>query len=314
MGNEAGGRIPAQHRPALIRALNPQTNPRIQDKLLASGFYFLKKASPQAFTPKAFFVKIFNMNRHFFELVRELTINEFKLKYKNSALGYVWSLIKPLSLFLVLYLVFSVFLRIGGGMEYYQFYLLLGIIIWIFFADTTLVCMHSIIAKAHLIKKVNLPKISIILSATWVTAISFIINLAVFFILGLVFGLPFKLSMLSLPLFLAELYILCLGFSMILSCAYIWFRDLDHIWQIILQAGFYITPVIYPLSIIPQKYHFFIFLNPVAQIMQSMRHAVLKTEIMTAPHIWLNLLFVIVIFLIGWIIFNKKSRYFAEYI
>lgn len=254
------------------------------------------------------------MNKHFFELVRELAINEFKLKYKNSALGYIWSLIKPLALFLVLYLVFSVFLRIGGGMEYYQFYLLLGIIIWIFFADTTLVSMHSILAKAHLIKKVNLPKIAIILSSSCVTLITFFLDILVFFVLGLIFKLPLKLSMVSLPLFIAELYFLSLGFSMILAAAYVWFRDLDHIWQIILQIGFYISPVIYPLSIIPQKYHFFVFLNPLAQIMQSARQAIIKTEIITSPHVWLNLLVVLIIFFIGIFVFNKKSKYFAEYI
>ncbi|MAG44309.1 hypothetical protein CL633_00240 [bacterium] len=254
------------------------------------------------------------MNKHFFELVRELAINEFKLKYKNSALGYVWSLVKPLALFLVLYLVFSVFLRIAGGMEYYQFYLLLGIIIWIFFADTTMICMHSIVAKGHLIKKVKIPKIAIILSASCVTFITFIIDLAVFFILGLIFHLPFQINLIYLPLYILELYLLALGIAFILSTAYVWFRDLDHIWQIILQIGFYITPIIYPMSVLPAKYHFYVLINPLAQIMQSMRSSAIQSDIVQAPMIWLNLLIVLWIFTIGILIFNKKSKYFAEYI
>lgn len=254
------------------------------------------------------------MNRHFFELVKELAINEFKLKYKNSALGYVWSLVKPLALFLVLYLVFSVFLRIAGGIKYYQFYLLLGIIIWIFFADTTLIAMHAIVAKGHLIKKVKIPKLAIILSASCVTFITFIIDLAVFFILGLIFHLPFQINLIYLPLYIIELYLLALGIAFILSTAYVWFRDLDHIWQIVLQIGFYITPIIYPMSVLPNKYHFYVFLNPLAQIMQSMRISVIQADIVQTPVIWLNLLVILAIFIIGWIIFNKKSRFFAEYI
>ncbi|PIU74959.1 MAG: hypothetical protein COS76_03320 [Candidatus Portnoybacteria bacterium CG06_land_8_20_14_3_00_39_12] len=250
--------------------------------------------------------------RHYWELMRELAVNDFKLKYNSSALGYVWSLLRPLALFLVLYLVFSVFLRIGGGQTNYQFYLLLGIICWTFFADTTLVAMQSIVNKGGLVKKVYVPKMIIVVAASLTSLMTFFLNLAVFFIFVFIFRAPLNWHLIFFPLYILELYIFSLGLSLILSALYVSLRDLSHIWEIILQVLFYVTPIIYPLNIIPEKYHQIIFLNPLAQIIQSMRFASVNQWATTSSFSVYAFLITGLVFVLGVYIFRRRSPYFSE--
>ncbi len=249
--------------------------------------------------------------KHNWELIRELAVNDFKLKYNNSILGYFWSLLRPLALFGILYLVFSVFLRLGGGMEHYQFYLLIGIILWMFFYELTVLSMQSIVSKANLVKKIYVPKIIIILATSLTSLMTFLLNLAVVFIFMFIFGLEFQFSLWLLPLYLLELYLFSFGLALILATLFVWFRDLTHIWEILLQIMFYATPIIYPLSVVPLKYQKIAFLNPVAQMIQDIRNIFLGGQVVS-PFWWLAPAATVVLLVIGLFVFNKKSKYFAE--
>jgi ABC-2 type transport system permease protein len=249
--------------------------------------------------------------KHNWELIRELAINDFKLKYNNSILGYFWSLLRPLALFGILYLVFSVFMRLGGGVENYQFYLLIGIILWMFFYEMTILSMQSIVAKANLVKKIYVPKIIIVIATSLTCLMTFLLNLVVFFIFMLIFGLKFQFSLWLLPVYLLELYLFSFGLSLILATLFVWFRDLAHIWEILLQILFYATPIIYPLSVVPLKFQKVAFLNPVAQIIQDIREIVMGGQVLS-PCFWLAPAATIVLLVLGLIVFNKKSKYFAE--
>ena len=249
--------------------------------------------------------------KHNWELIRELAINDFKLKYNNSILGYFWSLLRPLALFGILYLVFSVFMRLGGGVENYQFYLLIGIILWMFFYEMTILSMQSIVAKANLVKKIYVPKIIIVIATSLTCLMTFLLNLIVFFIFMLIFGLKFQFSLWLLPVYLLELYLFSFGLSLILATLFVWFRDLAHIWEILLQILFYATPIIYPLSVVPLKFQKIAFLNPVAQIIQDIREIVMGGQVLSS-YFWLAPAATIVLLVLGLIVFNKKSKYFAE--
>ena len=249
--------------------------------------------------------------KHNWELIRELAINDFKLKYNNSILWYFWSLLRPLALFGILYLVFSVFMRLGGGVENYQFYLLIGIILWMFFYEMTILSMQSIVAKANLVKKIYVPKIIIVIATSLTCLMTFLLNLVVFFIFMLIFGLKFQFSLWLLPVYLLELYLFSFGLSLILATLFVWFRDLAHIWEILLQILFYATPIIYPLSVVPLKFQKVAFLNPVAQIIQDIREIVMGGQVLS-PCFWLAPAATIVLLVLGLIVFNKKSKYFAE--
>ena len=249
--------------------------------------------------------------KHNWELIRELAINDFKLKYNNSILGYFWSLLRPLALFGILYLVFSVFMRLGGGVENYQFYLLIGIILWMFFYEMTILSMQSIVAKANLVKKIYVPKIIIVIATSLTCLMTFLLNLVVFFIFMLIFGLKFQFSLWLLPVYLLELYLFSFGLSLILATLFVWFRDLAHIWEILLQILFYATPIIYPLSVAPLKFQKIAFLNPVAQIIQDIREIVMGGQVLS-PYFWLAPAVTIILLVIGLWIFSAKSKYFAE--
>lgn len=249
---------------------------------------------------------------HYYELIRELAVNDFKLKYNNSILGYFWSLLRPLALFGILYLVFSIFLRLGGGVENYQFYLLIGIVIWMFFAEVTLLSMQSIVNKANLVQKIYVPKIIIIIATSLTSLMTFLLNLVVFFILMAIFGLNLQYSIIWFIFYVLELYLLAFGLSLLLATLYVWFRDLAHIWEILLQILFYATPIIYPVSVIPLKYQKIIFLNPIAQIIQDIRSVVIGGGQVVSPFWWLAPIATIVLLAVGLFVFNKKAKFFAE--
>jgi len=249
--------------------------------------------------------------KHNWELIRELAVNDFKLKYNNSILGYFWSLLKPMALFGILYLVFSVFLRLGGGMANYQFYLLIGIIFWMFFYELTVLSMQSIVSKANLVQKIYVPKITIIIATSLTSLMTFLLNLGVIFIFMLIFGLEFQFSLWLLPIYLLELYFFSFGLALILATLYVWFRDLAHIWEILLQIMFYATPIIYPLSVVPLKYQKIAFFNPIAQIIQDIREIFLGGQVIS-PFWWLAPTATALLLIIGLYVFTKKSKYFAE--
>jgi len=254
-------------------------------------------------------------------LVSELVRTDFKLRYQGSALGYAWSLLRPLLLFVILYVVFVKVLKSGGGIPHFPVYLLLGIVIWNFFYEMTVLSLGSIVARGDLIRKISIPRWSIVLS----TSISALINLFLNLIVVLVFIFLNHVDLLKtslwLPLILLEVYVLALGLSLFLSAAFVKFRDLSYIWEVVLQAGFYLTPILYSLSIVPPKYQKFILINPLAQAIQDARYAVVTHSplVITTSRIfhhgwymYIPFVAVVVVLLIGLAYFRKESKYFAE--
>lgn len=253
-------------------------------------------------------------------LLSELVRTDFKLRYQNSVLGYAWSLLRPLFLFLILYIVFVKFLRIGADIEHYPIYLLLGIVIWNFFTEMTSQSLGSIVARGDLIRKIKIPRWIIILA----TSITALINLSLNLLVVGVFMMINKVELLPtsalLPLTLLQVYLFSLGLSLFLSAAFVKYRDINYIWEVLLQAGFYATPILYPLSLIPnvtiQKLMFF---NPLAQTIQDARYEVVTNQTTTIGSLFNGSIFVLVPYLItvlsvvvGVWYFRKQSKYFAE--
>ncbi len=208
----------------------------------------------------------------FFELVR----TDFKLRYQGSALGYVWSLLKPLMLFGILFIVFTKFLNLGKGVPNYPTSLLLGIILWTFFVEATSNSLKSIVSRGSLIRKIKIPIYLIPISTAMSALINLLLNLVVVFIFILLFSTsPHALSwdtLIIFPLLIVELILLSVGFGIFLSATYVRFRDIDHVWDVIKQALFYTIPIIYPLSKIPNiRVQELISLNPLTQIIQEAR-------------------------------------------
>ena len=252
--------------------------------------------------------------RNYLYLTLIMAITDFKIKYDNSALGYLWSLLKPLLMFGTLYLVFSVFVR--WQVENYRLYLLLGIILWNFLAEVTLNSMVLLEGKASILKKIYFPRWIIVIASSLTSILTLFLNIIVFFIF-FIFSRDahFHLSLLLLIVYFIELYILVVGLALLLCSLFPKFRDIHHIWEVFVQLGFWATPIIYPITIVPQKYHKLIFLNPVARIIQGCREALAigtGTEFSSFTNHFIIISFAVCLFLVGLTLFNRLSRTFAE--
>ena len=250
--------------------------------------------------------------KNYLYLILVMAITDFKVKYDNSALGYLWSLLKPLLMFGTLYLVFSVFVR--WDVENYKLYLLLGIILWNFLSEITLNSMVLLEGKASIMKKIYFPRWIIIIASSLTSLLTLLLNIIVFFFFFIFSGTHFRPSALLLVPYLIELYVLSVGIALLLCALYPKFRDIHHIWEVFVQLGFWATPIIYPISIVPQKYHTFIFLNPMARIIQGSRQAIMgqQGDFVGFTNHFIIISVAAVFFLAGLALFNKLSRSFAE--
>lgn len=252
-------------------------------------------------------------------LLQELVRTDFKLKYQGSVLGYAWTLLRPLALFVVLYLVFVKFLRVGSDIDYFPIYLLLGIVLWNFFSDLTNGAIGSIVSRGDLIRKINFPKYVIVASTSISALINLLINMIIIFFFMLLFGSSPSISaIVILPIAVLLIFIAGMGISFILSALFVRLRDLNYIWEVIMQAGFYATPVLYPLQILPNYAQKILMLNPIAIAIQEARNALITTETLTAYDIYgsalgyVPLLIIPFLVIFGALYFRKKSPNFAE--
>lgn len=256
-------------------------------------------------------------------LLRELVVTDFKLRYQNSVLGYLWSLLKPLFLFAIMYVVFVHFMRFGQGIEHFAPMLLLGLVLWGFFTEATKQGMNSITSRANLLRKINFPKYIVVISATISAFINLLLNLVVVFIFMLLDGVDFGWSALLFPLSLLLLYVCALSLAFLFSAISVKYRDIGYIWDVITQAMFYGTPIFYPLQKVMDFSDWaaqLLMLNPIAVIIQNARAQLVGGEnVITANELFSNPFWIafpyIVIAIVGIVAvwyFKKRQSRFAE--
>lgn len=270
--------------------------------------------------------KLISKYRYSWILLRELVKTDFKLRYQGSMLGMAWSVLKPLMLFAVMYVVFVRFLRFGAGIPHFAVSLLLAQTLWAFFQEATSQGMQAIVGRGDLLRKLNFPKYIVVVSSTVSALINLVISLFVVLIFMIVNGVEFRPTILLFPLVVVELYIFALGIAFLLSTMFVRFRDIGHIWDVIMQAWFYATPIIYPLTQLINVgwlsvAKLVLMLNPIAQIIQDARYLVVTTQTETiwglvGQQCWLlkliPLLIITIVLLVGVTVFRRRSPYFAE--
>jgi ABC-2 type transport system permease protein len=254
-------------------------------------------------------------------LLRELVVTDFKLRYQGSVLGYAWSILKPLFLFAIMYVVFGMLIKLGS-VEHYAVYLLLGIVLWTFFSEATNQGLASIVTRGSVIRKVSFPKYIIVLSTTISALVNLVINLLIVAVFMLVSGVHLHSSIIFFPLYIIEIYFIALGLAFFLSTLNVKYRDTSHIWEIIMQAAFYGTPIIYPLTTVMAKSNLvakLLMMNPVAQAIQDARYSLITHETITINNLFNNgwyilvpLFITVLVFIAGAFYFKKHSKYFAE--
>lgn len=229
-------------------------------------------------------------------LLAELVRTDFKLRYQASALGYMWSILSPLLLFAILYVVFDKFLGLGRNIEHFPVYLLTGIILWRFFTEATNNGLKVIVQRGSLIRKINFPKYIVVISGTVSSLINLGINLFVVLVFCLINGVHLDWHALWMILLIVELYVFSLAIAFFLAAVNVKLRDIGYLWDVFLQAAFYATPIIYPLALVADKSHLaaqLIMVNPVAQVIQDARQVLITPMTTTMTDLTSS---------IGWII------------
>ncbi len=244
------------------------------------------------------------------DMIWILVKKDFKIRYRNSALGFVWSLLNPLSTMVILTVVFSLLLR--SDIKNFPIFLLAALLPWRFFQIGTMQATGSIVGNPSLIKKIYLPRHILVLANNLASFVSFLMEFASLVPIMIVLGMNVTPYALLLPLVMIIEFIMVLGISLSLAALNVFYRDFYQIWEIVLQLGFFLSPVFYDPNIIPERYRFYYSLNPVTRIVDSTRKILFYDVPPTAFDLAVPLLIGLMLFAIGCIIFRRLEPKFAE--
>jgi ABC-2 type transport system permease protein len=220
--------------------------------------------------------------RHFLLVARALASTEFKLRYFGSVLGYLWTLLKPLMLFGVLYVLFTHIVRIGKGVDHYPVMLLTGIVLYVFFSEATTGALGSLVARENLLRKVSFPRAAIPVAVSMTAAANFALGLVVVIALALFNGVEVRATWLLFPLLVLALVGFAIAVSLLLSVLYVRFRDVSPIWEVVLQLTFWGTPIFYTIETVPHGLRHLIMASPFAVIVQQSRHWLIDPHTLSA--------------------------------
>lgn len=204
--------------------------------------------------------------RRFWDLTWLIAVNYFRVTYLGTALGYIWTLIRPLFLFGVLLFVFTQIIRIGDQVDNYPVVLLFGIMLFTFFQESTQNAVPAVVQEESVVRKTQFPRLAIPLASVLSGVFNLGLNLVVVFAFILIYGVGPYWTWLLLPLLLLPLIVLTSALASMLSALYVRFRDISIIWTVSAQTLFYATPVLYTIDIVPSRFRWLILLNPLTPI------------------------------------------------
>jgi ABC-2 type transport system permease protein len=267
----------------------------------------------------------------FWHLTFNIARTQWKMRFFGSVLGYFWQLIRPLLIFGVLYVFFTKIGHVGQGKgagpgqpeHFYGAQLLGSIVLMTFFAEATSGCVRSVVENEALVRKIQFPRLVIPLSVVLLALFNMALNVIVVLIFALASGVRPMLTWLELPLLLFILTLLAAGVGMLLASLFVYFRDIQPIWEVLLQVLFYSSPLIVPVTTVQEKlspalFHLYM-LNPVSAILQQFRHAIINHASPSVADLLGSSLaalapvgITLVILALGFTVFNRTAPYVAE--
>ena len=210
--------------------------------------------------------------RHFLYVTRALTATEFKLRYFGSVLGYLWTLLRPLMLFGVLYVVFTHVVRFGDDVPHYPVVLLAAIVLFNFFSEATSGGLTSLVARENLLRKVSFPRASVPISVSMTAAANLALGILVVFAFALIDGVDPGFGWIGFIACVLGAVVFATALSVLLSVLFVRFRDVQPIWEVVLQLLFWGTPIIYTIESVPDDFQELIMMNPLAVLIQQGRN------------------------------------------
>ena len=257
--------------------------------------------------------------RRFWNLTWTLAVTDFKLRFYGSFLGYFWTLARPFAFFGVIYVVFTEIAKVGDGIKHYGAYILLAMVLFQFFGESTSNCVVSLVSRENLLRKMRFPRLVIPLSVVLTALFNLLMTLGAVLIFALLNGVRPTWGWLELPLLIVILGVLSVGTGMLLSALYVRYRDIQPIWDVFTQMLFYASPVLYVSSMVPEDYQRPYLANPLSAVLTEMRHAVIDPS---ARPVWeaiggverlaIPAAIVVLVFALGWWVFRREAPRIAE--
>ncbi len=246
------------------------------------------------------------------QVIKELIKREIKARYKQSILGYAWVVLVPLINLVVMSVVFSFFIKVPTGGIPYPMFLFVALVPWTFTANAIFQATKSVLENKTIITKVYLPREVFPIGAIGAKIIDFSLSLIVVLIFMFYYKMPLFSTILYLPLIFLVHLLLVTGISFVLSALNVFYRDIENLLGVILTAWMYLTPVVYPQELVPEKYLPIFNLNPMTPIINSYRNIVLYNQAPPLPSFIYTSLWAVTIFIFGYWFFKRKSKYFAD--
>jgi ABC-2 type transport system permease protein len=256
------------------------------------------------------------LSKNDIDLYKQFVKTIFKMRYKGSILGFLWVLLKPFFMFIILFVVFSSVSGQVGNLtsKQYAVYLLSGLVIYTFFNEGITWGMGSIMERADLILKINFKRDIVVISALTMALINFGINLLIIGVIGMILGIQFSVMGGSYILLIGLVMFLAMyGISFFTSIWMVYVRDLAHITELGLQLMFYASAVFFPVELVPERYRFVVEYNPIAIYIQTVREALTHKNIINLDFILISLAVAIALVLVGRLYFKHSVKRVAEH-
>ncbi len=245
----------------------------------------------------------------FKELIKNIISRDLKVRYKRSIIGVFWTVLAPLMSMLVLYAVFKHAMKVQ--VPFYASYLLSGIIAWNFFIQSSAAGANSILSAAGLIQKIRLPRVIFPVTAVFNNVVNFCFSFCALLVVILITGAPVHKTLFFTPLMMLPLFLFALGWAMMVSAFNVFFRDIQYIMDIALNALFYLTPILYDPSVIPEQYRWIVSWNPLGKFIFLFRSVVYTGELPLMRTYMICLGMGLVMLVTGWVIFQRCQRKFV---
>jgi ABC-2 type transport system permease protein len=247
--------------------------------------------------------------QNLYHLVYTIALKNIKVKYKNSLLGYMWSLLHPLAYLIIFIFVFS---QAFANVERYPLYALVGLVFWTYFNNSMNQIIQSIINNASIIKTIALPNILFPLSAAFAELVTMLLSLIPFFALMLFFGLQITWHTALIFPAIIVYAIFTIGIGTFMGTFNVFFRDIGILWNTLSPALFYFTPIAYLSNLIPDKYQVFVQANPLFHFMTLFRDILFYNRMPSVQTLLITFILAVVTFVLGLFVFNRYKRGFVS--
>jgi ABC-2 type transport system permease protein len=256
--------------------------------------------------------------QRFWNLTWTLAATDFKLRFYGSVLGYAWTLARPFLFFGVIYVVFSEIVGLDANVKNYGVYILFGLVLFQFFSEGTNGCVRCLAVRENLLRKMRFPRLVIPLSVVLTAIFNLAGTLAAALIFAVIAGVYPSWSWLELPVIIVAVGAFATGLGLLLSALFVRYRDVAPIWEVASQMLFYISPILYVTTLVPEQYRDWYMVNPLAVLLTEMRAAVVDTS---APHAWdlagagplvASAALVVIAVVLGLYVFNRQAPRIAE--